>query len=669
MLSSRAGTPRILGITTCIAAAGLLISCSSGDTTTSRPGPHGTIAKTYSSWQDFAATSSGGSAAARPVVFVGIDGAAWWYIDRLIDEGRLPNIARIKKEGSHGILRSIPSFVSPPAWTTMMTGYLPGKSGIYTFGRWDLAKKEFTSVRAEDIRVPYVWDAASRAGRRVSVVNVPLTYPVSEVNGIMVGGQLTPITLVGKTTFATSHHTVKSNFVVQPQPKNYGMTGAALYDSLNAFYFMLYDTVDDHIGRADSVTLRVTSRLPTDEPPLEMGTYRFATDEYSPWIRIRHDNEGRIQDAFTKMICVTDDRGGFDIRNTVTILRIESQYTYPKELAAELEREFNFYVPTTFLPPEILPRTAVEGAAYLRFFYDYDDWDLSIFVFTQSDNAHHTTGFGDIAGEVYEHIDSAIGEIMASMPPNATLVIASDHGFDAFKYGVDLNRALSNLGLLEWTEDGTIDFENTLVFHNLYHLYFNPDLMTRVEFSRRGIEAGNNFAESLIDHVISHASKIHSDEFGRDFELEFHRMPDGTLIGDAPAMWVHGSYDDYTVEFWNIRQARDRAVWEFSDDRARGWWHRRDGIYMMWGDDIRAGHDAGVRDIQDIAPTMAFLLGVPIAPDMDGKVIFDALRPDRLAGRETYTVTAYRDLPRIVFGDAGEREDLEKRLKALGYVQ
>ena len=41
--------------------------------------------------------------------------------------------------------------------------------------------------------LPSVWDVASYAGRRVAVVNVPVTYPVHAINGVMVSGMMTPV--------------------------------------------------------------------------------------------------------------------------------------------------------------------------------------------------------------------------------------------------------------------------------------------------------------------------------------------------------------------------------------------------------------------------------------------------------------------------------------------
>ncbi len=661
--------PVVLFSAALIFTACLLIQCSSGDKTTSHARQYGVTEKTFTSWDNFISSSAGTSPPSSKVVFIGIDGAAWWYLDQLIADGRLPNLARIKNEGAYGTLRSIPSFVSPPAWTTMMTGFLPETSGIYTFGKWDQKAKKFTSVGSDDVCVPFVWDAASQAGRSVSIVNVPVTYPVSEVNGIMVSGMLTPITLTRELKTRRSKHDRRTDYLVQPIPKHYGFSGAAIEDSLNLFLFLLYDTVDDGSMHADSVTLRVLSKHYDDAPDPTLGEYRFATNEYSPWIRIRHNTKEEVKAAFTKVICETAHDGSFDIMPSVNLFPIDVQYTYPASLADELEEKFDYYLPTKFLIPQILPKLTEEAAAYARFFYDYDDWDLNIFVFGQSDNAHHQEGFGETASAVYERIDASIGDIMSSMPPNATLIIASDHGFDTFTYGIDLNQMLAELNLLEWKNKGTIDFERTLVFHNLYHLYFNSDMITRAELARRGLQvpAGTDLIEHVLDFVASQGVRVRSADLSRDFELEFHRVSPGNLSGDPPRMRVRAAYSDYYIEFWNIRKPREGALWKLSGTQK--WWHRRDGVFMFWGGNVRRGYDAGVKDIQDIAPTVAFLLGVPIAPDIDGQVIYDALLPEWLSERKAYTVSLYHELHRNIVEDTSDREELLKKLKSLGYVQ
>src|SRR2546428_8247556 len=48
-------------------------------------------------------------------------------------EGGMPNLGKLMKEGVSGTLRSILPPITPPAWTSFMTGKNPGKHGVFHF--------------------------------------------------------------------------------------------------------------------------------------------------------------------------------------------------------------------------------------------------------------------------------------------------------------------------------------------------------------------------------------------------------------------------------------------------------------------------------------------------------------------------------------------------------
>jgi len=82
----------------------------------------------------------------RRVVLIGIDGASLDYLEPLIGAGELPALARLLREGAYGRLRSIECHFTPPAWTTMLTGVLPHRHGVYSFGSWDGEARRFAKV-------------------------------------------------------------------------------------------------------------------------------------------------------------------------------------------------------------------------------------------------------------------------------------------------------------------------------------------------------------------------------------------------------------------------------------------------------------------------------------------------------------------------------------------
>lgn len=110
----------------------------------------------------------------RPRIWViGLDGASWRFIDILIDQGKLPNFARLKKESAWGVLHTIQPTISPVVWTTMATGLRVEKHRILG---WEKGSELITSNWRQG--VPF-WEIADRRKYRAAVINWWATYPVT----------------------------------------------------------------------------------------------------------------------------------------------------------------------------------------------------------------------------------------------------------------------------------------------------------------------------------------------------------------------------------------------------------------------------------------------------------------------------------------------------------
>lgn len=134
-----------------------------------------------------------GQAVTKPkVLIIGWDGATFDLIEPWVKEGRLPTLARLMKEGAWGRLRSTIPAHSGPAWATFATGLLPGRHGVYYFVGPSRDSQFFRPVSADSIQGRPMWNLMSEQGKRVGVINVPLTYPTRPVNGYMVAGIFAP---------------------------------------------------------------------------------------------------------------------------------------------------------------------------------------------------------------------------------------------------------------------------------------------------------------------------------------------------------------------------------------------------------------------------------------------------------------------------------------------
>jgi predicted AlkP superfamily phosphohydrolase/phosphomutase len=132
------------------------------------------------------------------VLVIGLDGGTLRVLRPLADAGVMPAFARLLAGGRAGTLRSTLPWYTIPGWVSLMTGVSPASHGLLYWvatGRDEYFEDRRPGrrfVTSADIPVPTFWDVAGAAGRRVAILNMPLTYPAWPVNGEMITGLLTP---------------------------------------------------------------------------------------------------------------------------------------------------------------------------------------------------------------------------------------------------------------------------------------------------------------------------------------------------------------------------------------------------------------------------------------------------------------------------------------------
>jgi predicted AlkP superfamily pyrophosphatase or phosphodiesterase len=113
------------------------------------------------------------------LVMVSVDGMRPDYVTHADEHGaKVPNLRRMMKEGTfaEGVQGVIPT-VTYPSHTSLVTGVWPAKHGIYANALFDPLDKGKMAWYwyAEDIKVPTLWDAATRAGRTTASIQWPVT--------------------------------------------------------------------------------------------------------------------------------------------------------------------------------------------------------------------------------------------------------------------------------------------------------------------------------------------------------------------------------------------------------------------------------------------------------------------------------------------------------------
>ncbi len=395
----------------------------------------------------------------------------------------------------------------------------------------------------------------------------------------------------------------------------------------------------------------------------------------------------------------------------------DATFTSPPELADELEERIPDYQ-ISLNYPEYANRldefeTAVSDILATRrrlmqVFMEREAWELFFFVYTAPDRFQHLIWDDDRILAHYRELDDILGEVMAYTDErNADLYVVSDHGFGPIDQLAYPNHFLEEAGyLVQEEDDGTrgalaslgisrervtsalsrigiseeflvsalprqlvdsvaaqipgqhalydVDYEQTQAFvHDAGNCYIND-----TERFDDGIVAPRE-RESLKAELTTFFESI-TDDAGNDVFVVYDGEDLFPTDDRAPDLIVNGAG---TYEGRNAITGQS-----YGDPSPTAASHRPEGIMLCRGPSIQPGGTIRGARVVDVAPTLLHGIGKPVPTNADGRVLFDAFRPD---AEPTGTKVTRTD----VSGDrSGETVDddfsgVEDRLKGLGYME
>jgi len=366
--------------------------------------------------------------AVKKLVFLGFDGLDPKITERLMDEGKLPHFTRLKNEGGYRRLRTTYPALSPVAWSTFATGVNPAKHNIYDFLSRDLRTyaPELSSAKVTRKSVEMrrksetFWKILGRNLVGSTILRVPITFPPEEFNGRLLSAMCTPDLRGTQGTF--SKFAGDSGELAGPE--------------------------------GESIPFRVSGRV------LEIQGQRFPmlAGEYTPWVRLKFPSARGI----ARFLQTRD--GVY-----VTPVQIDPEapalpISHPRYYATYLAKLLGSFSTlgmaedTWALNEEAIDRKAfLDQAALIQeereamFFGALDRTRLGMVacVFDTSDRVQHMC-FNDMAviENLYRDMDRVLGQTLQYVNSDTALFVLSDHGFCAFRRGVNLNAWLLREGYL-----------------------------------------------------------------------------------------------------------------------------------------------------------------------------------------------------------------------------
>ena len=126
----------------------------------------------------------------KKVMIVGMDALLFPLMRKFADEGIMPNFASMMKEGCYcEALPCIPAW-TPTNWATIATGAYVGTTGTFLWSDnlpGDPLDKQATwTFDSRAVTAEYIWEAASRAGKKTMCISYPGAWPARVKDSVVV---------------------------------------------------------------------------------------------------------------------------------------------------------------------------------------------------------------------------------------------------------------------------------------------------------------------------------------------------------------------------------------------------------------------------------------------------------------------------------------------------
>jgi len=557
----------------------------------------------------------------RLVIF-GLDGGTFDVIGPLIEQGLVPTLARLMEQGAWGELESTIPPMTGPAWTSFMTGKSPGKHGVYGFRVREPETYDWPVATSRSISAPTLWDIAGSKDRRSIVIDVPMTFPPWRINGLMIATFLAP-----------SRETI---ITMPPE---------------------LHAEIVAHVGQYPFEDQIVPSYVRGKLGPIECLEHMF----------------GNVR------------------RKMETAIYLLTNHDW--DLAA-----------VVFRATDIVQHTAWR-------FWNEEYRRL---------NPEESAKYDSVIPQMYRAVDRAIEKILEKVGEDVSVVVMSDHGAGPFSHYFFCNRWLMKEGLLRLRRVGRlpryqvrrttktledilrgrrlgrigrlvpgsmrrmhprlprrrrdrlahIDWGRTVAYAPLIGGCGGSIVLNVAGREREGIVTPGEEYERLRDSIIERLACLTNGSDGTPI-VELVKRREELYAGP----YVEGAPDIiYLLKGLRYVPRNDPTVGPVLQKPAYHHCatHRLNGMIIMAGPATGQNRRLQGAKIVDIAPTILYLMGLPVPGDMDGRILEGGIRDEYLrdhppASEEPQDIPGTGAERRFSYSDQ-EEDKVEEMLRGLGYV-
>jgi predicted AlkP superfamily phosphohydrolase/phosphomutase len=611
----------------------------------------------------------------KKVIFLGLDGLDPKLTERYMAEGKLPNLSRLKEQGSYSRLRTTFPALSPVAWSTFATGVNPAKHNIFDFLNRNMKsyvpELAAATVRASTrvlklgrLRIPLspprvelkrksqpFWKLLGQEQIGSTIIRVPITFPPDKFHGRLLSAMSTPDLRGTQGSF--SQFTTRVEEATFESGSRYPLqrTSDGFEGSLEGPEDVLLEN-----GGAMRIPFRV--RTTGDVPILEIqdGQYPLKPGTYTPWVKLKFKAALGIKVNGIARFLATETAPHFSLY--VSPMQIDPEkpalpISHPSYYAVYLAKLLGTYSTlgmaedTWALNERVIDEDEFLKQAYLlmeereamfRNALEKTRRGVVACVFDTSDRVQHMfyrflhedqsgSPYARTIEDLYQRMDKLVGLAQQHVDKDTVIFVLSDHGFCSFRRGINLNAWLRDNGYLVLengaTESGRyfkgVDWSRTRAYTlGLGGLYLN--LQGR---EAQGVVKPGAEAEALKQELIAKLSGLQDEErdaIGIRTAYASSALYRGPYLAEAPDLII--GYNDGYRTSWDAAVGKVTA--KVFEDNSKAWSgdHSVDPVLVpgvLFSNRKIEAVDPG---IEDMAPTALQLFGVARPGWMEGRPVF-----------------------------------------------
>ncbi len=619
------------------------------------------------------------------LVILGLDGLEPSLAEKFMAEGKLPNLARLKKEGSYARLQTTTPSISPVAWSSFMTGSEPSKHNIFDFlsrdpktylpdlssahigkakrvlslGKYNipLSKPEIRGMRKS---VPF-WKILGEKGIFSTILRVPITFPPEKFRGHLLSGMCAPDLKGSQGTF--------SFYTSDPEKIKRREGGIAIPVTVEG------DTVNTHISGPENsllkkveeikLPMRITLDKAKSEATIDVCGKKLTLKKgtFSPWTKITFKPGLGMKVRAICRFFIIQLEPHFEMY--ITPLNID-----PENPALPISHPFIYSVYLSKLLGSFitlgeandtwaLNEGVLSEPAFLELTYsNHKEWEkmlwnavdktkrgAAVCVFETTDSIQHMflryldkehpalrTGQAKMSPKViedlYTQMDEMVGRFRAKLDEKSVLIVMSDHGFKSFRRGVNVNSWLYLNGYLALSDGQT---ESGEWFKGVdwqktkaYALGLGGLYINQKGREAQGTVSPGEETKALKAELIRRLNGLKDEEKGRvGINIVYDRdsIYAGPYRENAPDMIV-GYSEGYRASWDSVTGRVNKVVFE---DNIKAWGgdHCIDPRVVPGVLFTNLKINSKTPAIWDIAPTVLELFGVQPPAHMDGHSLVD----------------------------------------------